>query len=100
MHQVIDLFTAPAARGSQAGTAGDGTTVVAFRTGQDLDELVPVLRRLTEETPESLPERAPVAGVCRLRFGWPRPVVGQQGRIDRSGLLICCQGAVDRRKRT
>jgi AcrR family transcriptional regulator len=57
MRQVIDLFTAPAPRASHAGTADDGTTVVVFRTGQDLDELVPVLRRLTEETPESLPGR-------------------------------------------
>ena len=43
---VIGLFTAP------AGTADGGTTVVAFRTGQDLNTLIPALRRLTENSPE------------------------------------------------
>ena len=42
---VIGLFTAP------AGTADGGTTVVAFRTGQDLNTLIPALRRLTENSP-------------------------------------------------
>jgi AcrR family transcriptional regulator len=41
---VIALFTTPAAR-----PEGDGATIVAFRTGQDLDTLMPVLRRLAEE---------------------------------------------------
>jgi AcrR family transcriptional regulator len=43
MRQVAALFAAHAAPG-----AGDGTTVVAFRTGQDLDALVPALRRVIE----------------------------------------------------
>jgi AcrR family transcriptional regulator len=38
--QVIDLFAGP------DGTAIDGTTIVAFRTGQDFDTLLPALRRL------------------------------------------------------
>ena len=43
---VIDLFTGP------GGTAdGDGTTIVAFRTGQDIDALIPALRRLAEGMP-------------------------------------------------
>jgi AcrR family transcriptional regulator len=49
MRQVIGLFTAPASR---AGAAGNGTTIVAFRTGQDLDVLLPSLRHLIEGTPE------------------------------------------------
>jgi len=41
MRQVIGLFTAP------AGPAGaTGTTVVAFRSGQDIEDLIPSLRRL------------------------------------------------------
>jgi AcrR family transcriptional regulator len=40
---VIGLFTAPA---ETAG--GNGTTIVAFRTGQDIDTLIPALRRLTQ----------------------------------------------------
>jgi AcrR family transcriptional regulator len=43
---VIDLFTVP---GDTQG--GNGTTVVAFRTGQAIDTLIPALRRLTEERP-------------------------------------------------
>jgi AcrR family transcriptional regulator len=43
---VIGLFTAP------VGTADSGTTVVAFRTGQDINTLIPALRRLTENSPE------------------------------------------------
>ena len=38
--QVIDLFAGP------DGGAVDGTTIVAFRTGQDFDTLLPALRRL------------------------------------------------------
>ncbi|HEY3880630.1 MAG TPA: TetR/AcrR family transcriptional regulator [Trebonia sp.] len=41
---VIDLFTAPAASAN-----GDGTTIAVFRTGQDIDALLPVLRRLAED---------------------------------------------------
>jgi AcrR family transcriptional regulator len=47
--QVIDLFAAPGADEVAAGgvvTGVDGTTVVAFRTGQDIDTLLPALRRL------------------------------------------------------
>jgi AcrR family transcriptional regulator len=48
MRQVIDLFTV-----SAAGTGGAGTTIVAFRTGQDLEALVPFLQRLIGEPPAS-----------------------------------------------
>jgi AcrR family transcriptional regulator len=41
---VIDLFTGPGGR-----TETDGATIAVFRTGQDLDALIPVLRRLAEE---------------------------------------------------
>jgi|SRR5450756_86235 len=44
MHQVISVFATPAA----ASGASDGTTVVAFHASQDLDTLVPALRRLFE----------------------------------------------------
>jgi AcrR family transcriptional regulator len=44
MRQVATLFAAAAA----APGAGDGTTIVAFRTGQDLDTLLPSLRRFIE----------------------------------------------------
>jgi len=46
VQQVTRLLTAVTAG---AGTDGDGTTVVAFRTGQDLDALLPSLRRLVED---------------------------------------------------
>ncbi|MEU6419537.1 TetR/AcrR family transcriptional regulator [Streptomyces spiralis] len=45
MSEVLALFPAPS--GHEDGGAG-GTTVVAFRTGQDLDALLPSLRRLVE----------------------------------------------------
>lgn len=41
---VIGLFTAPAGQAD-----GTGTTIVAFRTGQDIDTLIPALQKLTEE---------------------------------------------------
>jgi AcrR family transcriptional regulator len=44
MRQVTTLFAAAAA----APGDGDGTTIVAFRTGQDLDTLLPSLRRFIE----------------------------------------------------
>ena len=46
-----ELFgdTGPA---SHPGADANGTTVVAFRTGQGLDALLPALRRLTEGAPE------------------------------------------------
>src|ERR1700761_239317 len=40
---VIALFTAP------GGKPDRGATVVAFRTGQDLEAVIPLLRQLTEE---------------------------------------------------
>ena len=43
---VIGLFTGSTGRGD-----GNGATIVAFRTGQDIDSLIPVLRRLAEEQP-------------------------------------------------
>lgn len=48
MREVLALFPAPSA----ATAAHDGgTTVVAFRTGQDLDALLPSLRRFIEGAP-------------------------------------------------
>jgi hypothetical protein len=46
MRQVVDLFAVPPTR---ANAADNGTTIVAFRTGMDLDALLSALRRLTEE---------------------------------------------------
>lgn len=43
MREVLALFPA-----ADAQTTGAGTTVVAFRTGQDIDALLPSLRRLVE----------------------------------------------------
>ena len=43
---VISLFTASAAKAD-----GGGTTIVAFRTGQDIDLLIPALRDLAGELP-------------------------------------------------
>ena len=48
MHQVIGLF-APSA--SPVRADGSGTTIVACRTGQDIDTMLPALRRLLEESP-------------------------------------------------
>jgi AcrR family transcriptional regulator len=47
--QVIELFTGPdggVAGDGAVGRGADGTTIVAFRTGQDIDTLLPALRRL------------------------------------------------------
>lgn len=46
MREVLALFPTRQVPGDTAG--GEGTTVVAFRTGQDLDTLLPSLRRLVE----------------------------------------------------
>jgi AcrR family transcriptional regulator len=46
MDQVIGLFTTPDAVSPQTADNDGGTTIVAFRTEQDLDSLLPVLRRL------------------------------------------------------
>ena len=43
LNQVMGLFAGPA-----AGPGGHGTTVVAFRTGQDLETVLPALRGLIE----------------------------------------------------
>jgi AcrR family transcriptional regulator len=49
LRQVIELF---AGSGETAGNGqGDGTTIVAFRTGQDLEALLPALRRLADTLP-------------------------------------------------
>ena len=42
MHEVIGLFAAA------GGTAGTGTTIVAFRAGADIDAIVPELRRIAQ----------------------------------------------------
>jgi hypothetical protein len=47
LNLVIGLFTAA---GNADGNGG-GTTIVAFRTGQDIGALIPVLRRLAGEPP-------------------------------------------------
>ena len=47
MRLVIGLFTA-----TGDGADGGGAIIVAFRTGQDIDALIPVLRRLAEASPE------------------------------------------------
>jgi AcrR family transcriptional regulator len=46
---VIDLFAAPA-----EALGGNGTTIVAFRSGQDIDTVIPALRRLTGEQPPTV----------------------------------------------
>jgi len=43
MREVLALFPGP---GSRPGT--EGTTVVAFRTGQDIEAVIPYLRRIVE----------------------------------------------------
>jgi hypothetical protein len=44
LHLVIGLFTTSAGKAD-----GNGTTIVAFRTGQDIDALIPALQRLAGE---------------------------------------------------
>jgi AcrR family transcriptional regulator len=46
MDQVVGLFTTPDSLNAGAVGSDGGTTVIAFRTEQDLDSLLPVLRRL------------------------------------------------------
>jgi hypothetical protein len=48
MREVITLF-------ASAGNTDDGTTIIAFRTSQDLDTLLPLLRRFIE-APEGAAE--------------------------------------------
>jgi MftR C-terminal domain len=47
LRQVIELFTTP------GGAGADGTTIIAFRTGQDIDALLPALRRLADSVPSA-----------------------------------------------
>jgi AcrR family transcriptional regulator len=47
LRQVISLFTA----GGPSGAADGGATVAVFRTGQDVDEVIPALRRFLENAP-------------------------------------------------
>jgi len=49
MRQVADLFAPPATLDPAGNGERPSTTIVAFRTGQDLDTLLPALQRLTEE---------------------------------------------------
>jgi AcrR family transcriptional regulator len=51
MRQVTDLFTPAPAPAAPFAPAAPGTTIVAFRTGTELDALLPVLRRLAEDAP-------------------------------------------------
>jgi len=53
MRLIMGLFTASAALDSGPGHDDHGTTIVAFRTGQDLEALLPALQRLTEAPAES-----------------------------------------------
>jgi AcrR family transcriptional regulator len=62
LRQVISLFTEPAIRPDSGGT-----TIVAFRSGQDLDALLPDLRRLVQERQE-LSRRSPAL------YGYALPV--------------------------
>jgi hypothetical protein len=48
LNLVIGLFAAPA-----GNVGGNGTTIVAFRTGQDIDALIPALQRLAGEPPRT-----------------------------------------------
>jgi len=50
MDQVISLFTTPDTLDPRIGGNDQGTTIVAFRTAQNLDSLLPALRRLAEES--------------------------------------------------
>jgi AcrR family transcriptional regulator len=50
LRQVIDLFTAPGDN-ANGGDGGDGTTIIAFRSGQDIEALLPALRRLADNVP-------------------------------------------------
>ena len=50
LRQVIELFTAPGDRADGAD-GGDGTTIIAFRSGQDIEALLPALRRLADNVP-------------------------------------------------
>jgi AcrR family transcriptional regulator len=51
---VIDLFAAPVAVPAETA-GGNGTTIVAFRSRQDIDAVIPALRRIAEEQPSTVP---------------------------------------------
>jgi hypothetical protein len=48
MRQVIDLFAGPASPAAPAGTVSPGTTVAVFSSGQDIDTILPEIRRLLD----------------------------------------------------
>jgi hypothetical protein len=52
LRQVIELF---ATAGGDPAAGADGTTIVAFRTGQDIEALLPALRRLADNVPSGSP---------------------------------------------
>ena len=52
LRQVIDLFTTQGDRVDGAD-GGDGTTIIAFRSGQDIEALLPALRRLADNVPSA-----------------------------------------------
>ena len=54
LRQVIDLFTAQGDRANGVD-GGDGTTIIAFRSGQDIEALLPALRRLADNVPSAAP---------------------------------------------
>ena len=47
LRQVIELFTTA----GDSANGADGTTIIAFRTGQDIEALLPALRRLADNLP-------------------------------------------------
>jgi AcrR family transcriptional regulator len=49
LQKVISQFTA----GGPSGTGDGGATVAVFRTGQDVDALIPALRRFLENDPDN-----------------------------------------------
>ena len=49
LRQVIDLFTTA----GDSVNGGDGTTIIAFRSGQDIETLLPALRRLADNVPSA-----------------------------------------------
>jgi hypothetical protein len=58
LRQVIDLFGAPGDSANGGGGdsgGGDGTTIIAFRSGQDIEALLPALRRLADNVPSASP---------------------------------------------
>ena len=52
LRQVIDLFTTQGDR-ADGTDGGDGTTIIAFRSGQDIEALLPALRRLADNVPSA-----------------------------------------------